>query len=384
MPESPPPSKQTNADQGLPYAITRLEREYHPDAAARLTGFAPRVRGVAKRSSLAFEQQGIPLDYVWGSLDHPGGHPRGRVRHVCLMAPGSGKTGMVFVSGVDHSGVIGPVEAQIEELAALVRATTDWVRAHNHEQIHLLQALPEASDLLTIRICQRAGYTHIGELQYLEGSVHGEEMDATGGAPASPDKGVNGGMGVGEGGGVGGGVGGGGGGGVGAGSARGSMWPEGISVRTVKGGRVGWAEDVPLLTEALERSYEQTLDCPELCGLRDTADVLESHRLAGEFDPQLWYLVLRGERAVGCAIFTTHRSGTSVELVYLGLAPEVRGLGLGSALLRLGIREARDRGADMITCAVDARNAPALALYQRAGMRPSSRRIAYIAPTRRA
>lgn len=372
MPESPLPSQHTTADQSLPYAITRLEREYHPDAAARLTGFAPRVRGVAKRSSLAFEQQGIPLDHVWGSLDHPGGHPRGRVRHVCLLAPGSGKTGMVFVSGVDHSGVIGPVEAQIEELATLVRTVTTWVREHKQHQIHLLQALPEASDLVTIRICQRAGYTHVGELQYLEGSVHGEAIDAAADAPAVVGAG---GMGDGMGDWV----------GVGCvGSPLPSMWPEGISVRTVKGGRSGWAEDVPLLTEALERSYEQTLDCPELCGLRETADVLESHRLAGEFDPNLWYLVLRGERAVGCAIFTTHRSGTSVELVYLGLAPEVRGLGLGSALLRLGVREARDRGADMITCAVDARNGPALALYQRAGMRPSSRRIAYIAPTRQA
>lgn len=357
MPESPrSPLSLSTANPNGDFVPIRLGREHHADAAARLSGLPPRERGVSKRSSLTFEQQGIPLDYVWGTMDHPGGNPRGRVRHVCLMVPGSGRTGMVFMSGVEHSGLIGPVEGQLGELTSLVRAATAWVQASMHDRIHLVQALPEAGDHHTMEVCKRAGYLCVGELQYLEGPLLAITDESAGQAPMA---------------------------GGGDRAAPLDAWPEGISVRLVMPGQSGWMHDEPLLREALERSYEQTLDCPELCGLRDTSDVLESHRLAGEYDPKLWHLIFKHERPVGCAIYTPHPHVGTMELVYLGLAPEVRGIGLGSTLLKLGIRAARERGATTLTCAVDARNLPAIALYSRIGMRTTARRIAFIAPTRK-
>jgi ribosomal protein S18 acetylase RimI-like enzyme len=74
----------------------------------------------------------------------------------------------------------------------------------------------------------------------------------------------------------------------------------------------------------------------------------------------------------------------SVELVYIGLGPDLRARGLGDRLLRdaLGLAAARRKRdcADAITCAVDRRNQPALRLYKRHGFREISGRIAFVRP----
>ena len=90
----------------------------------------------------------------------------------------------------------------------------------------------------------------------------------------------------------------------------------------------------PELLEALESSYQDTLDCPELCGLRETPDVLDSHRSTGVFDPALWWMVHVNGQARGCALFNRCPEQRTIELVYLGLSPELRGRGLGKWLLR--------------------------------------------------
>ena len=56
--------------------------------------------------------------------------------------------------------------------------------------------------------------------------------------------------------------------------------------------RLAWQEETVELGQqvdlALDRSYVDTMDCPELCGMRATADILASHKATGEFDPSLW------------------------------------------------------------------------------------------------
>ena len=69
-------------------------------------------------------------------------------------------------------------------------------------------------------------------------------------------------------------------------------YPEGFEGVRVEAFRDG--EDDEALMAALERSYVDTLDCPELCGLREKRDVLDSHRSTGKFDPNLWWLVRLG------------------------------------------------------------------------------------------
>ena len=76
--------------------------------------------------------------------------------------------------------------------------------------------------------------------------------------------------------------------------------------------------------KALERSYVDTLDCPELCGLRVVDDVLESHRSVGVFDPGMWWLVMAEDEPEGCMLLSACPEQNAVELVYLGISPRLR------------------------------------------------------------
>jgi RimJ/RimL family protein N-acetyltransferase len=145
----------------------------------------------------------------------------------------------------------------------------------------------------------------------------------------------------------------------------------------------GQDNDTGALIAALDRSYEQTLDCPELCGLRRTHDVLDSHRATGAWSPALWWLVYLHDQPHGCLLINHCPEHSSVELVYLGVSPQLRGRGLGTRLLDLGLSLLAGVEADHIACAVDLRNIPARRLYERAGFREFGRRIALVRPLTR-
>ena len=128
----------------------------------------------------------------------------------------------------------------------------------------------------------------------------------------------------------------------------------------------------------LERTYEDTLDCPALAGMRKTSDVLDGHIRAGA--GARWWVALRDVegRAHGLALLNPAVTDSTTELVYFGLAPEARGKGLGIALLSRAIAAVlRDRPG-MIVLAVDARNTPAHALYARLGFRCVTQRLALV------
>lgn len=133
---------------------------------------------------------------------------------------------------------------------------------------------------------------------------------------------------------------------------------------------------------ALEATYEDTLDCPGLRGVRDTRDVLEGHQVTGTFEPSLWTLLRVAGRAAGVLLLNPAADQSSMELVYLGLAKWARGRGLGAQLLRHGLHQAAARREPLLTLAVDEANAPALAMYQREGFRSVLRRVAMIRPLR--
>ena len=132
------------------------------------------------------------------------------------------------------------------------------------------------------------------------------------------------------------------------------------------------------LIRALELSYVETLDCPELCRLRTTDDVIESHRSVGEYDPRLWYVLLRDGAPAGCMLLTVCPTQQMIELVYMGLAPMARGKGLATAMLRFGLNRLAGRSEKYLACAVDEANVPASRLYQSLRMKTFTRRIALV------
>lgn len=128
----------------------------------------------------------------------------------------------------------------------------------------------------------------------------------------------------------------------------------------------------------IERSYEASLDCPALNGVRGIADVIAGHKAAGFFDPSMWFLLREGGEGRAVLLLNASTQHGAAELVYLGVAPSARGRGLGDFLMRLAMAESARREFTDLTLAVDSRNQPALGLYYRHGMRRLTSRIALV------
>ena len=87
-------------------------------------------------------------------------------------------------------------------------------------------------------------------------------------------------------------------------------------------------------------SYQQSLDCPALNGVRQIEDIIAGHKAGGDFDPRHWYVLCtstpdnNAEIPIGVLLLCRLPRGDSAELVYLGLAPAARGKGLGDWMMR--------------------------------------------------
>ena len=84
----------------------------------------------------------------------------------------------------------------------------------------------------------------------------------------------------------------------------------------------------------LERTYEGTLDCPELNGRRSIDEIVAGHRGQGRFDPQFWWLAYVGELPVGLILLDELPDAVTWELAYLGIVPQFRRHGFGRAMAR--------------------------------------------------
>ena len=121
------------------------------------------------------------------------------------------------------------------------------------------------------------------------------------------------------------------------------------------------------MSRLIERTYERTLDCPGLNGVRRIEDVLAGYRATGIFDPSRWLFVRHDHCDMGCLLLTNHAGAEHWELVYMGLVPEARGRGWGLEVTRFAQWLARRAGRSRLVLAVDALNAPALQMYSAAG-----------------
>lgn len=130
--------------------------------------------------------------------------------------------------------------------------------------------------------------------------------------------------------------------------------------------------------ETILASYEGTLDCPGLNGLRSIDDIIAGHKGSGEFEPQHWHLIRHNGRPAAVLLLARVPASDALELVYIGLCPWARGKGLASELMKFSLLQADELNCGRLTTAVDARNTPAMQVYFRAGMRKVGSRIALI------
>jgi ribosomal protein S18 acetylase RimI-like enzyme len=132
------------------------------------------------------------------------------------------------------------------------------------------------------------------------------------------------------------------------------------------------------LQAVLVRTYEGSLDCSVLNGVRDPADILATYRSIGDDAPDNWFLLRHNGRDAGCLLLVDHVTAEQWELVYLGIVPELRGRALGQQATHCAMQRARRAGRRRLTLAVDAANAPAQAMYAASGFLRWDRKLAML------
>jgi len=309
---------QANPDQLRPPggdnqgAIIQVGADRRSEAIERLVSPGPAIDRRAVQHFLHYAQtNAVNLDGLWSRQG-----PDGRLVATVLAVPSAGRTAMVFAS---HARTA----AQTTGIAQLVdhacREVAGW-------HVDLAQALLDPGETLERRMFDAAGFQELAVLSYLERPISKTTP------PPAP------------------------------------RWPAGTRAR-VEPYRDGMDRELGTI---LERSYEQTLDCPGLYGLRRTEDIIAGHKATGDDEP------------AGVVLINPFPGHKMTELVYIGLAPFARGRGLGRHLLRHGLCLLHGRRERSITLAVDHRNAPALALYAAEGFQPAVQRVAVIRSLRKA
>lgn len=244
------------------------------------------------------------------------------IRAAALLIPHPGRTGLLLASAPDdarHAQLVGST------CAGLLRAAAG-------SGIRLVQALSSPGETLRTEAWTNAGLRHLASLDYME---RPREL-----APQP------------------------------------RPWPDGVTLGS-------WnPADRGLLERLLPQTYEETLDCPGLASMREPADILDGHLAVGDHDPGLWTIAWHAGNPVAALLMSPAPESDSVEVVYLGMVPSMRGRGLGGALLAHGLAAVHPRRERTVALAVDARNTPAVALYARAGFRTVRRREAFVAAVR--
>jgi ribosomal protein S18 acetylase RimI-like enzyme len=258
-----------------------------------------------------------------GELDPAGillatdrGAPVGAI--ACLPVPGA--SGLVW----PPQAVAGPSRAAVED--ALVRQATDWLRGRG---ARLGQCLLSAEEVALAEPLLRNGFAHVTTLSYMQHDL----------SPLPPPT------------------------------------------------RDERLRCVPYTVEAkqeafhdtLLRTYEGTLDCPEVTGVRSIEEIVAGHRAQGKHDPGHWWLALADGRPVGVLLLCEVPEWAAWDVAYVGVVPEARGQGYGRELMHKAIDDARADGVARMTLSVDVRNRPAWSLYSDLGFTPSDRREVFLA-----
>jgi GNAT superfamily N-acetyltransferase len=138
------------------------------------------------------------------------------------------------------------------------------------------------------------------------------------------------------------------------------------------------AQTHQLFSRVVQDTYEGSLDCAGINGVRDIEDVLASHRGTGVFNPRTWFMGIADRDPVGVLLLSAVPEQGALEVVYMGLRPASRRKGYASALMEHAVRTARDASALRLTLAVDDENTPARRLYSRFGFEETMRRCAWV------
>lgn len=246
-------------------------------------------------------------------------HRNGTILWVLLPVLSPGKTMLLFT----------PSRISRHTPAAAISQLVDTLLDHYHKQdVQLAQFLIDPADRAVAQQYEKCGFTTLAELLYLQrASRRPFERPAT---------------------------------------------PDGFTLSNYS------PQTHALFAKAILKSYQQSFDCPALNGLRDIDDVIAGHQATGQFNPSIWYLLQQQDEPVAVLLLSESAQPHTVELVYLGLTPEIRGKGIGDFMMKLALSAVTQQEAQVLSLAVDSHNKPAMNLYFRHGLTRVASRLAMI------
>ena len=268
------------------------------------------------RRFLAFaEKSGMGLEHLWCAFDQPG-----KITVSAMATLNPGRTAMLFATQPK-------TRSAIETTGKVIDATC---RSLKKAGVGLAQSLIPPEHPLEAEAFEAGGLSRIATLTYMERSV-----------PRRKERFEE-------------------------------ELPSGLRVETYR----------PHLRSRLEallaETYQDTLDCPGLSHLRRTSDVVDGHIRSGIFKPEGWHFLMKNDTPVGISTMNVSKTKESIELVYLGLTPQMRGHGTGRALMAHALREISGSPQKTVVLAVDDSNDPARRIYEHFGFRSTARRHALV------
>lgn len=129
----------------------------------------------------------------------------------------------------------------------------------------------------------------------------------------------------------------------------------------------------------LLRTYGETLDCPEVNGIRSIREIIDGHMADARGETDTWWLALSDGRPVGVLLVTNPSDCDAWEIAYVGVVPEARRRGIGVQLVLKAVREAQAADVAQLSLSVDARSRPAIALYRQLGFERYDSRELFLA-----
>lgn len=294
------------------------------------------VNLAAQRLVASASAHGIDFTLTYATLEGPFEAPT--ARQACLAVLGAGRTAMLYVSEPLRQGdAAGPDIARTERARCVLALCSTLGREHAG-RVALAQSLPDPAEHWSVSALQLAGFQSVGTLLYMRRQPRPEDRKK----PAPPP-------------------------------------PLPVGMTLVRVADIPDERRNATLVAAMDASYQDTLDCPLLCGLRETRDILTSHQSTGTYDPGLWWLVMQGDAPLACLFLSPCPEQRTTELVYLGLAKPLRGRGIARALMQFGIAHISAMQPSWpLACAVDEANTPAVRLYDALGFRAFARRIGLV------
>ena len=277
---------------------------------------------VAHFERFAHEQK-LKTDAVWVACE---GGPEGRVLAAALVVPNAGSTAMLFPGSA----------AGWRDPATAVRLLKRACEREHNPGVKVIQALLDPGQVLEQRALEQSGMMRLAKLVYMQCATDPKDHRIA--------------------------------------------LPKMLGRVAVKA-YAGTDDNKERFHRAVEASYEDTLDCPGLLGLRSIEQVVLGHRATGRFTAGLWQAFFDdADRPVAVLLLAEASQGGAHEVVYLGVTKPYRGRGVGSQLMAYALSVTVRCGSQRLFLAVDDRNEPAVRLYHGLGFRATARKIAFILP----